>query len=88
MQVPVHIWDSSRRNSMWIKKVNLKKKNILNLGSGEGGGLFCPPQINDSIQAVVQYLYQSILFMNEGGLQLTIRTKTNYPLTSQWNIQT
>lgn len=62
--------------------MQLKKKHILNLGKG-GGGLFCPPQINDSIQAVVQYLYQSILFMNEGTLQLTIRTKTNYPLTSQ-----
>lgn len=61
--------------------MQLKKHHILNLG--KGGGLFCPPQINDSIQAVVQYLYQSILFMNEGGLQLTIRTKTNYPLTSQ-----
>lgn len=59
--------------------MQLKNKHILNLGKGGG----CPPQINDSIQAVVQYLYQSILFMNEGTLQLTIRTKTNYPLTSQ-----
>lgn len=60
--------------------MQLKNKHILNLGKGGGG---CPPQINDSIQAVVQYLYQSILFMNEGTLQLTIRTKTNYPLMSQ-----
>lgn len=64
------------------QKGQLKKKNVLNLGRG-GGGLFCLPQINDSIQAVVQYLYQSILFMNEGGLQLTIRTKTNYLLMSE-----
>lgn len=67
--------------------MQLKKTHILNLGKG-GRGLFCPPQINDSIQAVVQYLYQSILFMNEGTLQLTIRTKTNHLLMSQRNIQT
>lgn len=58
----------------------IKKQTHFKFGKGGGG---CPPQINDSIQAVVQYLYQSILFMNEGTLQLTIRTKTNYPLTSQ-----
>lgn len=65
------------------KKVNFEK-NILNLGrGGVVCVLFCPPQINDSIQVVLQYLYQSFLFMNEGRLQLTIRTKTNYPLTSE-----
>lgn len=62
--------------------MQLKKKTHFKFGKG-GGGLFCPPQINDSIQAVVQYLYQSILFMNEGTLQLTIRTKTTCLLMSE-----
>lgn len=59
--------------NVYQKRLILKNKHF-KFGKG---GLFCPPQINDSIQAVVQYLYQSILFMNEGTLQLTITTKTN-----------
>lgn len=61
--------------------MQLKKNHILNLGKG-GGGFF----VILRLMTVVQYLYQSILFMNEGTLQLTIRTKTNFPLMSQLKI--
>lgn len=48
---------------------------------GGGALLFCPPEI---IQFKLLYsTYWSILFMNEGRIQLAIKTKTNYALMSQ-----
>lgn len=49
---------------------------------GGGALLFCPPEI---IQFKLLYsTYWSILFMNEGRIQLAIKTKTNYPLTMKY----